>query len=198
MGGTLGIVLAGGRGSRLGSAVPKALVRVAGATLLERACARLGPLCDGLVVVAPADLALPGAGAARAFDAPGTAGPLAGLVAGLRSRPFVRAMALAVDLPLLRPGLLRALLERLGEAPAVVPAPGGRLQPLAAAYGPAAVAPLAARLDAGERALVPAVEALGPLVLDDAELDALEGGSASFLNVNRPEDLARAEELLRA
>jgi len=88
--------------------------------------------------------------------------------------------------------LLRALGERLGEDPALVPAPGGRAQPLAAWYAPAALAPLAAALARGERALVPAVAALAPRYVDDAALAALGAGPSSFLNVNTPGDLAEA------
>jgi molybdopterin-guanine dinucleotide biosynthesis protein A len=190
--GTLGILLAGGRGSRLGLGAPKALAPWAGGTLLSHALATLRATCDDVVVSAPRDLALPVPGGMRADDPPGAAGPLAGLVAGLAARPWSRALALGVDLPLVGAALLRALGERLGEAPALVPAPGGRAQPLAAWYAPAALAPLAAALARGERALVPAVAALAPRYADDAALAALGAGPLEFLNVNTPADLAEA------
>src|SRR5439155_8105257 len=96
---------------------PKALVRLAGVTLLERALAILSAVCDEVVVVAPAGLALPapaaradpaspGAresgsapGVRRVNDPPDAAGPLAGVVAGLGARAFARAIVLGVDLP---------------------------------------------------------------------------------------------------
>jgi molybdopterin-guanine dinucleotide biosynthesis protein A len=190
--GTLGILVAGGRGTRLGLGVPKALAPWAGGTLLSRALATLRECCDDVVVAAPRDLALPVPDAQRAFDPPGAAGPLAGLVAGLASRPWARALALGVDLPLVSGSLLRALGERLAPHAAAAPAPGGRLQPLAAWYAPAALAPLAAALARGERALVPAVAALAPWVADDAALAALGAGPREFLNVNTPADLAEA------
>jgi molybdopterin-guanine dinucleotide biosynthesis protein A len=191
--GTLGILLAGGRGSRLGLAVPKALAPFAGGTLLARALATLRATCDDVVVCAPAALVLPVPAALRAADPAGAEGPLAGLVAGLTSRPFAAALALGVDLPLLTPGLLRALGARLAGHAAVLPAPGGRAQPLAAWYAPAAVAPLAAALARGERALVPAVTSLPHERLDDEVLAALGALPHAFLNVNTPADLAKAE-----
>lgn len=193
MTGTLGILVAGGQGSRLGLGIPKTLAPFAGGTLLAHALATLRALSDDVVVCAPRALSLPVPEPLRAYDPEGAAGPLAGLVAGLSSRPFARALVLGVDLPLVDSALLRAMGERLAGHAAVVPAPGGREQPLAAWYAPSAAAPLAAALARGERALVPAVLALSPLLLDDAALAALGAGPDAFLNVNTLAELASAE-----
>jgi molybdopterin-guanine dinucleotide biosynthesis protein A len=187
----LGVVLAGGTGRRLRAATPKALVPAGGVTLLDRALAALVPHCDDWVVVAPASVALPTPPARRVHDPEPGDGPLAALVAGLAARPYDVALALGVDFPFVSAALLRALLDSPAAA-AVVPAPGGRTQPLVARYGAEALAPLAAALARGERALVPAVEALHPHVLDDAALAALPGGAGALLNVNTPADLAEA------
>src|SRR5262249_32784657 len=56
---TLGVLLAGGRGTRLGAGIPKALVVCGGRTLLARALATLDTLGDAVVVVAPRGLELP-------------------------------------------------------------------------------------------------------------------------------------------
>lgn len=191
----LGVLLAGGRGARLGLGAPKALAPFAGGTLLARALATLGAVCDEVVVCAPRGLALPGDAGARVDDPEGDAGPLAALVAGLTARPFEAACALAVDLPLLAPGVLAALRERLAGHAAVVPAPGGRLQPLAAWYAPAARPRLEAALARGERAVTRAVGDLAPLVLGDADLAALGAGPRTFFNVNTADDLAEAVRL---
>jgi len=193
---TLGVLLAGGRGSRLAHGVPKALVRVGGLTLLERSLVVLRAVCDEVVVVAPAELGLPLAGTERVADPPGCEGPLGALVAGLQARPCERAIVLAVDFPLMRPGMLRELAGRLASHAGVLPAPGGMLQPLAAVYAPWTAGRLAERLAAGERAVVPAAALLGPLVVQDEELARLDGGLDCFLNLNQPEDRTRAEALL--
>lgn len=195
----LGVLVAGGRGRRLGLAVPKSGVTLAGETLLERALTRLMPVCDGVVLALSDAAAAPAPlprGVIVALDPPGRRGPLAGLVAGLSARAFHAALVLAVDFPLARSGALAALAERLGRRLAVVPEPQGRAQPLFAAYAAGALAPLRQALERGEPALVPAVMALDPLVLGDDELRALEGGLDNFLNVNRPADLAEARRRL--
>jgi molybdopterin-guanine dinucleotide biosynthesis protein A len=194
MGGTLGVLVAGGAGARLGLGVPKALARLAGLTLLDRAHATLARVCDDVVVAAPAALALPlPPGARRVNDAPGATGPLAGLVAGLASAPCERAVVLGVDFPFIEPGALRGLLDRLGDVPAVIPAPGGFLQPLVAAYAAGTGAILAACHASGEGAPTRALRSLAYLRLDDAELSAMPGGLSGFFNLNTPLDLVEAE-----
>lgn len=194
----LGVLVAGGRGRRLPGAGPKALLELGGLTLLERARAVLAVVCAEVIVVAPATLALPVPAAQRVADRPGTVGPLAGIVAGLSARRFERALVLGVDFPFMRPAALSALAQGLGDAVALVPAPGGTPQPLAAVYRPAATPALAAALERGERALIPAVLALEPRLLADPELERLEGGLENFFNLNTPEDLAAAERRLGA
>jgi molybdopterin-guanine dinucleotide biosynthesis protein A len=189
----LGVLVAGGAGRRLDAAGGKALVRLGGVTLLERALATLDAVCDARVVAAPADLSLPLPAAQRVADVAGARGPLAGLVAGLAARPYERAIALGVDFPLMRPAALAALRDRLGSEMALVPAPEGVPQPLAAVYAPAAAGALAAALARGARALIPAVLDLDPRLLGDAELADLEGGLDNFFNLNTREDLAAAE-----
>lgn len=203
---TLGVLVAGGAGSRLALGVPKALARLGGLTLLERALAILAPLGDGIVVTGRAglDLPLPPAVATprgacpvrRADDPAGTTGPLAGVVAGLESGAFDRAIVLGVDLPFVEPAGLEGLLERLPGHEAVVPVPRGFPQPLAAAYAPAAAAILGSALRSGERSPTHALAMLDVLRLEDDALATLPGGPGSFFNLNTPSDLEAAERRL--
>lgn len=195
---TFGVLLAGGRGERLAAGVPKALVRCAGRTLLERARAVLDVLCDTFVVMAPADMLLPLTAGERLDDAPGMAGPLPAMIAALRSLDHDEALVLAVDLPLLDAGALTRLRARRGDALAVVARPGGVAQPLAAWYSGRAHERLGAALASGERAVTAAVERLSPVFVDDAELARWPGGSEAWLNVNTPDELASAESRLLA
>ena len=207
---TLGVLVAGGVGSRLGLGVPKALVRLGGETLLARSIATLAAVCDEVVVTAPASLAptlapeiAPAPGGTRAHRigfradaASGRGGPLAGLVSGLAGAAFDRVVVLGVDLPFMRSALLAALTARLAGHHAVVPMPGGIPQPLAAAYAGEACAILAGAFAAGERAPTRALASLDVLSLDDDQLVRLPGGLDNFFNLNTSADLAEAERRL--
>jgi len=203
---TLGVLVAGGAGERLGAGMPKAMVTVGGMTLLERALRALAPVCDDLAVAAPANLALPlpagvcarGGGATRRVeDIPGARGPLAGMVAGLASSPFGRSVVLGVDFPCMETAFLAALLERLTDVQAVVPAPGGIAQPVAAAYAPAAAPILAACHAGGEGAPSRALRSLAVRVLDDQAIARLPGGADCLFNLNTPADRSEAERRLK-
>jgi molybdopterin-guanine dinucleotide biosynthesis protein A len=195
---TLGVLLAGGRGRRLGAGIPKALVPCGGRTLLARAQATLDALCDTVVVVAPHDLDLPAASAVRIDDPPGTLGPLAAMVAGLGCQAFDEALVLAVDLPLVTASALAALRALRGDALAVIAAPGSLPQPLAAWYASGAHAALEAVLASGERSVIAACHALAPRLVGDDELATIPEGEGFQWNVNTVEDLERAERMLSA
>jgi molybdenum cofactor guanylyltransferase len=198
MKGRLGVLLAGGRGRRLGLGFPKALLPLGGSTLLDRGIATLSAVCGTVVVVAPASVALPLDAALRVDDAPGAEGPLAGMVAGLLSHPFDQAVVLGVDFPLMRPETLVRILADLDGVSAVIPMPGGVPQPLAAAYGPAAVPVLVQALGGGERAPTRAMLRLRPRFLDDAAIAALPGGAEAFENLNLLDQLPAIEQRLAA
>ncbi len=190
---TLGVVLAGGRGVRLGRDEPKGQLVLAGRTLLARARATLEALVDVVVVSAPQHMVLAIPDASRVSDPVGVEGPLAGLVAALTSRPFTRAVVLAVDLPFASVAALSALGEQLMPGDdAVLAAPAGIPQPLAAWFAPSATAPLAAALAAGERSVTRAVLALRTRVLDSDALAGMPDGEDAYFNLNTPADLAEA------
>ena len=193
---SLGVLLAGGRGTRLGAGVPKALVACGGQTLLARAMTTLDRLCDSVVVVAPRELELPVPRADRVDDPPGAHGPLGAMVAGLGSRTFDEALVLAVDLPLITERALDALRARRGDALAVIAAPSALPQPLAAWYGSGARAGLEAALASGERSVIAACCTLTPRLVGDEELAKMPDGEGFQWNVNTPEDLERAERML--
>jgi molybdenum cofactor guanylyltransferase len=186
--GPVGVVLAGGRGRRLGG--DKAIRLLLGRPLLAYPLAALRAVLDDVAVVAKPDTALPvlatDVAVWREPHAPSH--PLVGVVEALRRAEGRPVLVAAVDLALLDASLVRQLAGAPAHgAAAVVPRAGGRLQPLCARYEPAALGALEG-FDAGARA-TDVVAALGPAVLE-LEDERL------FCNVNAPEDLDRAAALL--
>jgi molybdopterin-guanine dinucleotide biosynthesis protein A len=183
----LGVVLAGGRSARMGA--PKTTVELAGRPLLTWPLEAMRAALDEVVVVAKAGTPLPDlAGAQTWLEPDEPLHPRAGLVYALERAGPRAILACAGDLPLVSPVLVRRLAgEDAGDAPAVVPRAGGRLQPLLARYEPAALEML--RAAAPGESLTATVAALHPRVV---ELD----DDAPFVNVNTLEDLRAVAQLI--
>ncbi|MCC2275065.1 molybdenum cofactor guanylyltransferase [Streptomyces sp. ET3-23] len=129
------VVLAGGAARRLGGA-DKPAVRVGGRPLLDRVLSACGGAAR-TVVVGPRRATVRPVLWAR--EQPPGGGPLAALNAGLRQVSAATVLLLSADLPFLDEQAVRALLGALGEHAgtaegAVLTDPGGREQPLVAAY----------------------------------------------------------------
>ena len=199
-----GVVLAGGRSTRMGAS--KAGLEWHGSTLLARTVGLVARGADGPVVVVRAPgqplPALPSS--VQVLDDPTEGhGPLQGIAVGLAAvAPAQGAFVCSTDLPFLHPVFVRVVLAALtGDLEVVLPHVHGFRQPLAAAYV-TALAPVAARLvREGVPAPKPLLERSRTLVLDDAALRAeptllaVDPGLRSVENVNDRSayDLARAE-----
>jgi molybdopterin-guanine dinucleotide biosynthesis protein A len=112
---TIGILLAGGRATRMGGG-DKSLRLVGGKPLLAHAIARLAPQCATLVLNANGDARRFAAFGLAVFadDVPGFAGPLAGILAGLdfiaAHHPETHwAISAATDTPFLPKDLVQRL-----------------------------------------------------------------------------------------
>jgi molybdenum cofactor guanylyltransferase len=197
-----GVVLAGGRSSRMGT--PKAALEWHGSTLLRRTVGILARATGGPVVVvrAPGQELPDLPGHITVVDDPREGkGPVQGLAAGLnalRDRADV-AFVSSTDMPFLHPAFVRRVLSAVhAGADVALPIARGYPQPLAAAYR-TTLADLAERLVREDR-LRPAflfeqciVTRLDEAALrDDPVLAALDPGLDSVLNVNEPDDYAKA------
>lgn len=198
-GAVLGVILAGGRATRMGGG-DKGLRQVGGRRLLDHVIARLSPQVAGMAINANGDAArlaefgLP----VLADSLPDHPGPLAGVLAGLDWAAGQGAQAIvtaAADTPFFPPDLV------------------AQLQAAAGASGLA----LAASVDADGRVWRQPTFGLWPVVLRDDLRAALTGGLRKivlwtdghgagqavfpfepfdpFFNVNTPDDITRAEVL---
>jgi len=195
---TAGVVLAGGRSSRMG--VPKAALDWHGSTLLRRTVSVVARAVTGpvLVVRAPGQPLpdLPPEVEVAADPREGL-GPLQGMAVGLAalSDRADAAFVCSTDLPFLHPAFIGAVLRALTpELDVALPVARGYPQPLAAAYR-TSLAPVVASLVAADR-LRPAFlfDQCRVLRLDDATLRAdpavaaFDPGLDSVVNVNEAQE----------
>jgi molybdopterin-guanine dinucleotide biosynthesis protein A len=199
-----GVVLAGGRSSRMGT--PKAALEWHGSTLLRRTAGILARVTNGPVVVVRAagqDLPNLPKGTLIADDPREGKGPVQGIAAGLaalRGRADI-AFISSTDMPFLHPAFARRVLRVLEDretTDVALPLARGFRQPLAAAYR-VSLAETAQRL-VEEGQLRPAflfgrctVETLDDAALrQDPVLAALDPDLDSVVNVNTPADYEAA------
>jgi len=174
-------------------------------TILQRMVTELRREFDDLIVVsAPAhaeafdviELIRNAADVTLVRDEAEYAGPAGALARGMAAAKNEITFACSGDLPLLRAQVARTLCDWLRAMPAdcdaVIPEIGGRLQPLAAAYRRGCGPMIAGIAAAGERRLTSIVMRLDVRRVGEAELRRLDPELMSFLNVNTPEEYARA------
>ena len=131
-----GVIIAGGKGERLGG-VRKADLRIGGRRLVDRVAEALGAVSAPLLIATGPGGAWPrlpvGAVAVPDLDAP-VGGPLAGLAAAaaaLRAHGIDRGLlvSVAVDTPFLPADFAAAMRDGLGYAPAAYAAYGAQFYP---------------------------------------------------------------------
>ena len=165
-----GVLLVGGASSRFGS--PKALARLDGETLAERAWRTLSEACDESLAVGKT-----GDGLELPFpvidDGIDVRAPLAGLVAGLRAARHDVCVFMPVDCPLVSAGALQALAGAAPAHPQTGPLPG--------AYHLALLPELERKLERGDYSL------------RDLEAAIVELDPGELANINTEADLRRVE-----
>jgi molybdopterin-guanine dinucleotide biosynthesis protein A len=148
-----GLILAGGRSSRMGR--DKSLLTLPdGRTLLERQADILRAAGATKLLASvrmDSDPDLPGV--KLVYDSAPNAGPLAGIAAGLQAAPAGLVLVLAVDMPAMQAAHLRQLVELAVDGKGVVPMQNGLIEPLAAVYPSLLAESAAAAVQAGQRAV---------------------------------------------
>ncbi len=193
-----GVVLAGGRSSRMGQDKASLVFDVEdGRTLLQRVVDALGEVADEIVIVGAPGQALPPVTSAHPValvaDAVEGEGPLFGMATGLAAASAPVVLVVGVDHPFLQPALLRLLVQRVREGHRwVLPIAERRPQPLCSAFNRDALDVLRAHLEAGDRAPMAVAAALGMVRLPPETWEAADPGGLSFVDVDTPEEFEAA------
>jgi molybdopterin-guanine dinucleotide biosynthesis protein A len=185
-----GIVLAGGRNTRMGGA-DKAFLTVGGKTVFERTVETLAVCFSQLVVVSNAPEKYACFDVQVVEDEFPRQGPLAGIHAGLGRIDLPYAFVVACDMPFLQPAPIQFLISRLTSQDAVIPEWDGDIEPLHGIYG-AHLRPLIGdALRAGTRAIRDFLPTLRVEFVPEDVMRRVQGAEESFRNVNTPEEAAR-------
>jgi len=199
----VGVLLAGGRSSRMGGG-DKCLRPLGGEPILTRIIDRLGPQVSEIVLNANGD-----ASRFAAFGLPavedsiaGFNGPLAGVLAGIEwvtaNRPRTDyVVTVATDTPFFPTDLVQRFLAEANDAFKFLVAQSAEgTHPVVGLWPVKLAAELKASLERGDRKVTSWVRDHGAVDVFFPPVDV--GGTQvdPFFNINKPEDLAAAEALI--
>ncbi len=190
-----GVILAGGKSRRMGR--DKLPLKLGNVPLIDRVHHALASRCGEVIVVGAKGYAPAGAG--QVPDLRPGEGPLAGIEAGLMAARYRLVFVAAGDLPFLTGAFVGCLLGLLSEGVwAVVPVLGHGPHPLCAVYRRDVQATVSAALDEGVRSVRAFLDGLsGVRYVGEEELRGFGDPNLLLMNVNSPEDLARARVAFR-
>lgn len=198
---TLGVILAGGRSSRMGGG-DKPLLELGGKPIVAHAIDGLGSSVDAIAINANGDPAR-----FEQFGVPvitdlveGFEGPLAGIHAALRYAHHAgheTVATVAGDTPFFPPDIV-ARLRAAGNADTIrVAFSNDRLHPVFALWPASLEADLLTHLTSGGTRKVLSFIEVRPHAVAEFEPVNISGGDVDpFFNINTPEDLALARVLL--
>jgi molybdopterin-guanine dinucleotide biosynthesis protein A len=122
-------------------------------------------------------------------------GSLGGIYSGLRAASGDHALCVACDMPFLSAPLVAYPAGRAAEADVVIPDAGGEFQTLHAVYGKACLPSMERRLRAGQLKIVGFFDDVRVVRVPADEVARFADPDSAFMNLNTPEDLARARAL---
>jgi len=185
-----GVILAGGRNSRMGGR-DKAYLRVDGETVLSRTLSVLRRCFPEVVVVSNTPEKYAEFAVEVIADELRDCGPLGGLHAALGRISTPYAFVTACDMPFLHVEPIRYLVACLRDQDAIVPRWDGDIEPLHALYAARLRGPIAAAVAGGARAMREFLPQIAVEYVPQAAMERVAGATEAFRNVNTPEDAAR-------
>jgi molybdopterin-guanine dinucleotide biosynthesis protein A len=188
-------VLAGGNSTRMGR--DKALLRLSGETLLERARILAKSVTENVFLVG--DPAKIGPSSEVVEDIYPGRGPLGGIHAALMQTQTDLNLILAVDTPFIEERFLDFLVSeaRNGNQTVTVPRTGKYFHPLCAVYRREFVTPSERALIHGQNKIDTLFDSVRTKVIEEDELARMGFGPEMFRNLNTPAEWKIAQASLR-
>ena len=123
-------------------------------------------------------------------------GPLGGIYTGLLFAQGKSVFVTACDMPFLQPAVVKHMVQLSRNNDVVVPQKREGLEPLHAIYSARCLPHIKKMLERGKFQVVSFFPAVKVCRLSQEELQKLDPHGLSFFNINTPDDMDRARELL--
>lgn len=186
-----GFVLAGGQSRRMGK--DKALLKIGGRTMLERACTVMKAVVTECSIVGdPAMHHV--AGFSTIPDERAGLGPLGGIATALGHSHSDWNLVLACDMPYVTAEWLEYLKSRAFQsaADAILPMSEKGPEPLCAAYGITALEGIRRAIEEGRLKVTTALEGLAVEWVERNDWECFDARGSLFKNMNTPADYQEA------
>lgn len=181
-----GIVLAGGRSSRMGQ--DKTLMSINAETLIERTVKELGKAVDEIIIASNQECKYNLPGTLEIPDIFPGMGPLGGIHAGLLAAKYQLSFVVAADMPCFTANLAAYLLSKSNGYDVVAPEINECWEPLCAVYSRACLIPIEKCLVADIRKVIRFYPSVRVLKVREEELASIGTAKDIFRNLNTPED----------
>lgn len=192
---TTGIILAGGRSSRMGA--EKALLSAGGEPLILRAVNTLTPLCAKILISTNSPELFSAFNLTTVTDHTANLGPLAGIVSALEQSETEANIVIAVDMPGVTTRFLSHLLEFFPRHSGVIPvSETGLIQPLCGVYS-ASLLPALKELLRSNRLAAAAVTDIADVLKVQVIPDTPGYSDEMFANLNTPADMEKWRKTTR-
>src|SRR5262245_58861904 len=177
---------------------PKALMELGGRRIIDRVVDVMRAVTDDLLIVTNTPELFASLGLPMVPDVFPDHGSLGGIYSGLRAASGDAMFTVACDMPFLNPEVVRLVIDRAPLADVVVPLTGGRPETLHACYAKSCLQPIEARLKSGRLKVAGLLDELRVLAIAEEEVARFGRPDIIFMNVNTPDELAHAREILAA
>ncbi len=190
-----GVIQAGGKSTRMGGQ-PKALMELGGRRIIDRVIDVVRAVTDDVLLVTNTPDLYGTLGLPMVPDVFPDHGSLGGIYSGLKAASGDAAFTVACDMPFLMPEVARLVIDHADEADVVLPVVGEQFETLHACYAKTCLVPMESRLRQGRLKIVGFFDEVRVLAIAEPDVARFRAPDLVFMNVNTPEELARARELL--
>jgi molybdenum cofactor guanylyltransferase len=185
---TTGIILAGGKNSRMG--VNKAFLEIDKTRLIENTLNIYNQIFSEIIIVTNDPLAyIEFSDATIVTDIYKGKGPLGGIYTGLFYAKNHYSFVSACDMPFLNKDFILFMLEQTGKYDVIVPDLPEGFQALHAIYSRNCLFPIKRMIDADELKIKDLYKKVRLLSITEEKIKPFEKNGRFFLNINTPQDL---------
>ncbi len=192
------IILGGGRSSRLGQS--KVSLVIEGKSLLQQTVNLLSQLGGDIVLVLAQGQEKPLLSSSPtvkiANDLYSGKGPLVGIYSGLKASDDEHCVAVACDMPFLNIDLLRYMKELAPGFDVVIPEIKNELEPLHAIYSKNCLNVIGVMIEENDLIIRHMLNRVKVRYVKESEVNSFDPAHLSWFNINTPDDLQKATEIM--